>query len=535
MITCYENARVYAGSGAFAECFAVENDRFIFVGTAAEAHARYPQAQYISLEGQFVCSGFNDSHMHLLGLGESLAKAQLAEHTGSLSGMLEALRAFADAHPENGWVLGRGFNQDYFTDTHRFPDRDDLDSVCPDRPCLITRACGHIAVANSSALEIAGIADRAPELDGGKVYTGKGGRPSGVLAENAISLITALLPKPDLETLKRRLCLGMAHVNRYGVTSVHSDDFSCVDVPFEDVLLAYRKLERDGLMTVRVTEQCMLPTMSELDRFLDAGYMTGQGNQLFRFGPLKLLTDGSLGARTAYLRTPYADAPDTCGIPIYSEEALFALIERAHSAGMQIAAHAIGDAAADMLLRAIERAQTRFPRRDARHGVVHAQIFTPEHTAKLKALDMIAYIQPIFLDYDTQIVRERIGSRAEAAYPAASLLAAGVNASGGSDSPVEQPYALAGIQCAVTRKPFTREMDEPYLASEAMTLSQALDAFSAAGAYASFEENEKGRIAEGYLADFTVLGADPFLTRSDCIHSIPVRAVYLGGREVYRA
>ena len=535
MITCYENARIYTGAGAFAECFAVSDGRFIFAGSAAQASSLYPDAAFVDLGGRFVCPGFNDSHMHLLGLGSALAQAQLAQHTDSLTAMLEALQAFAAAHPDEPWVHGRGFNQDFFGDVSRFPDRDDLDSVCPDRPCVITRACGHIAVANSKALDMAGIADCAPHVDGGMVYTGKDSRPSGVLAENAISLVTSLIPKPDRATIKNRLRLAMAHVNHFGITSVQSDDFSSDDVPFEEILCAYRELNAENKMTVRVTEQCLLPTCEELDRFLEAGYRTGHGDHILRIGPLKLLTDGSLGARTAYLRAPYADAPDTCGIPIYSAETLGLIIEKAHAAGMQIAAHAIGDAAADLVLDAVEKAQQRHPRENARHGVVHAQIFTPEHTARLKALGMIAYIQPIFLDYDTQIVHARLAERAENAYPAASLLRAGVNASGGSDSPVEQPDVLAGIQCAVTRKPFTREMDAPYLAHEALTPAQALDAFTLCGAYASFEENEKGRIAAGYLADFTVLEADPFAVDAKDIHRICVHAVYMGGSEVYRA
>lgn len=535
MITCYENARVYTGGGAFSECFAVRDGRFLFTGSAKEAHRLYPEADFVELKGRFVCPGFNDSHMHLLGLGTALAQAQLAEHTESLAAMLEALRVFAVSNPDNSWVLGRGFNQDYFSDVSRFPDKNDLDGVCPDRPCVITRACGHVAVANSLALKAAGIADCAPATDGGKVYIGKDGKPNGVLAENAISLVTSLIPRPDRETIKNQLVLAMAYVNRFGITSVHSDDFSCADIPFEDVLGAYRELISEGRMTVRVNEQCMLPTQEALDRFLDAGYRTGQGDGFMRIGPLKLLTDGSLGARTAYLRAPYTDSPDTCGIPIYTPEALGALIEKAHAAGMQVAAHAIGDAAADLLLDAVDRAQQNYPRKNARHGIVHAQIFTPDHTKRLKALDMVAYIQPIFLDYDTQIVHSRIGERADAAYPAASLLSAGVSASGGSDCPVEQPDVLAGIQCAVTRKPFTREMKAQYLAHEALTVDQALDAFTRSGAYASFEENEKGRICEGYLADFTVLGEDPFSVAPSQIRRIPVIAVYLSGHEVYRA
>jgi predicted amidohydrolase YtcJ len=281
-----------------------------------------------------------------------------------------------------------------------------------------------------------------------------------------------------------------------------------------------------------VTEQCLLPDLKSLTRFLDAGYKTGWGDELFRIGPLKLLVDGSLGARTALLRAPYNDAPDTCGIATYTSEALDALVLRAHSAGMQIAIHAIGDGGAELVLDAFEHAQSVCPREDARHGIVHAQVLTHEQSARMKALGLHAYIQSIFLDYDTQIVHSRLGARANEAYPAASLLKQGITLSNGSDAPVELPRALGGIQCAVTRKPFTKPLPDAYLPDEALTLEQALKSYSTYGAYASFEETKKGLIREGYLADFTVLGEDPFLTDPANIHKIPVVSVFLAGKQI---
>jgi predicted amidohydrolase YtcJ len=185
-----------------------------------------------------------------------------------------------------------------------------------------------------------------------------------------------------------------------------------------------------------------------------------------------------------------------------------------------------------MVLNAVERAQSRNPRSDARHGIVHAQILTQEQVMRMKALSMHAYIQPIFLDYDTKIVYPRIGARADEAYPAASLLRAGVTISSGSDSPVEPPDVLTGIQCAVTRKPVTREVDNAYLPHEALTLSQAIGSFTADGAYASFESEIKGRIREGMLADFVVLGIDPFETAPQYIHKIPIKQTHVGGKQV---
>jgi len=186
-----------------------------------------------------------------------------------------------------------------------------------------------------------------------------------------------------------------------------------------------------------------------------------------------------------------------------------------------------------MIGSGVEKAQAACPRRDARHGIVHAQVFTHEQAARAARLGMHAYIQPIFLDYDTQIVHERLGSRADDAYLAASLRHTGVSISGGSDSPVEPPDVLEGIQCAMTRLPVTRSENTPYLPGEALSAAQAVDLFTRCGAYASFEESVKGRIASGQLADFTILGGNPFEADPMLIHAIPVKAVYLGGKQVF--
>lgn len=532
MTTCYTNARIFTADGRRADCFAVRDASFAFVGALDEAKALFPDAEYIDLHDQFVCPGFNDSHMHLLNIGCMLTQVQLAPVTDSLSGVLRALGEYVQSHPNDEWILGRGWNHDDFTDVSRYPNRDDLDAVCPDKPCLITRACGHVAIANSRALALAGIDQTAPHVDGGRVLTDENGRPNGILEENALELVNDIIPVPDKAQLKHMLLLAMAHVNRFGITSVQSDDFSSTKAPFEDVISAYLELKAEGRMTVRVYEQCLLPDTKTLQRFLDLGYRTGWGDEWFRIGPLKLICDGSLGSRTAFLRAPYSDAPDTCGIATYSQDALNEIIELAHKNSMQIAAHAIGDGAADRVLNAIERAQNLYPRSDARHGIVHAQILTHKQAKRMKMLNMHAYIQSIFLDYDTKIVYPRIGERANEAYPAASLLTLGVTLSGGSDSPVEPPDVMTGIQCAVTRKSVTRATAHAYLPHEALTLSQALLSFTAFGAYASYETDIKGCIREGMLADFVVLGIDPFEINPEYLHRIPIRRTYLGGKQV---
>ena len=227
---------------------------------------------------------------------------------------------------------------------------------------------------------------------------------------------------------------------------------------------------------------------------------------MYATGPLKLLGDGALGARTALLSRPYADAPETRGLSVFTAEQFRALIGCAHAAGMQTAIHCIGDACLDLVLDAIEKAQAAHPRPDARHGIVHCQITRPEQLRRIAENRLHVYAQSIFLDYDIHIVQERAGKDlAQSSYSWKTLRNLGATVSNGSDCPVESPEVLAGIQCAVTRRDLKGY--GPYLPEEAFTVKEALDSFTQGGAYAGFEETVKGRIEPGHLADFTVLGA----------------------------
>ena len=532
MRTLYRNAKVYTGDLPLAEAFAVEDGRFVFAGAEADAPAC---DETVDLAGGFVCPGFNDSHMHLLNFGQSLTMADLASHTDSLAGMLDYLRSFAAALPagEGRWIRGRGWNQDYFTDTDRMPDRHDLDTVSADTPVVIVRCCGHCMAVNSAALALCGIDAGTSCPEGGRIGM-SGGEPDGRLYDDAMSLVYSRLPLPGPEEVKDMLRRGCAALNAYGVTSAQSDDY-CVfrALPWQTVNRAFRELEESGELTVRVYEQSNFTSVPALREFMAAGCVTGAGTDMFRIGPLKLLGDGSLGARTAYLSRPYADDPTTRGIPIFTREQLEELIGCAHAAGMQVAVHAIGDATLDMILDAVEKAQAEHPRADCRHGIVHCQITRPEQLRRMADLDMHIYAQTIFLDYDIHIVERLAGPELAAfSYSWKTLMELGCSVSNGTDCPVEPPDAMAGIQCAVTRTTL-RDRVGPYLPDQAFTVQEALDSYTVRGAEASFEETVKGRIAPGYLADFAVLGADPFETDPYSLRNIPVLATYLGGRQVY--
>lgn len=535
MRTIYHNAKVYTGELPLQEAFIVEGSVFTFVGSSDDALALKRETDRITdLQGAFVCAGFNDSHMHLLGYGQTLSNARLEQHTGSLSDVLRCLKEFsAGRRSRNGWIVGRGWNQDYFTDVHRMPNRYDLDEVSSEFPVCAVRACGHALAVNSRALELLGITAQTPQPEGGEIGM-ENGEPNGLFFDNAMDLIYSNMSAPDKETVKDMIRNACHALNAYGVTSCQSDDY-CVfsSLPWQTVNDAFHELEAAGELSVRVYEQANFTDLKDLMSFVEAGNRTGTGSNLFKMGPLKMLGDGALGARTAFLSQPYADMPETCGLSVFSQETFDEMIGFANREGMQVAIHAIGDACLDRVLSAIDKALAEHPRTDHRHGIVHCQITRGDQLKKIAKRKLHVYAQSIFLDYDIAIVSDRVGNeRAATSYSWKTLMKQGATVSNGTDSPVEQPFALGGIQCSVTRS--NLKGDAPvYLPHEAFTVQEALDSYTSMGAYASFEENSKGRIAAGMLADFVVLGDDPFSVDANHIKNISVLATYLGGELVY--
>ena len=269
-----------------------------------------------------------------------------------------------------------------------------------------------------------------------------------------------------------------------------------------------------------------------LARFVEAGNVTGAGTDFFRIGPLKMLGDGALGSRTAHLTVPYLDDSGNRGFSLFTAEEMNRMVSYANAHNLQIAIHAIGDACLDQVLDAIELELREHPRPDHRHGVVHCQVSRADQLERIRRLNLHVYAQSIFLDYDNHIVTKLLPPElAGTSYSWKTLLSGGVCVSNGSDCPVELPDVMEGIECAVTRR--SLDGTGPYLPDEAFTVQEALDSFTIAGAHASFEEHCKGLIRKGYLADFVVLGGNPFETDPRKLHEIPVLATVVGGCTVY--
>ena len=536
MKTAYYNGTVYTGELPLCRAFIVEDGRFRETGTDEDIlSALAPGDARVDLEGRFVCAGFNDSHMHLLGFGNALRTAQLAGHTGSLAELLDNMRAYLAENPPRAgqWLLGRGWNQDLFAGSRRMPDRKDLDTVSADIPVMLTRACGHCCVVNTKALEIAGIGPDTVSPEGGAIGM-ENGLPDGRLYDNAMELVRRVLPVPGRQEVREMLRAACVRANRYGVTSVQTDDYlSLPGVSWQLVNSVYREMAESGELTVRVCEQAQFTDPESLLRFAESGCRTGAGDERFRIGPVKLLGDGSLGSRTAHLSRPYADDPSTCGFSLYPEEDLVRMVRCAHDLGMQLAVHAIGDACLDRVLDALEAALAANPRPDHRHGIVHCQITRPDQLERIRKLGLHVYAQSVFLDYDNHIVEARAGKElAATSYSWKTLMDQGVSVSNGSDCPVELPDVMAGLECAVTRT--SLDGTGPYLPGQAFSIKEALDSYTVRGAEASFEEKIKGKIAPGYLADFTVLDGNPFAAEPRRLHEIRVLGCFLGGKRVFR-
>lgn len=527
------NGKVFTCKLPLVSAFAVEGDRFLCSGSDADILAlQQPGDEIIDLNGDFVCPGFHDSHMHLLNYGYAMENCDLSSHTRSLEDSINTLRAFAAQHPD-GWIRGRGFNQDYFAESHAMPTRYDLDRVSTDRPVCIVRCCGHCLVVNSFALALLGIDGTQPQVDGGHYDLDEAGIPLGIFRDAAMDMVYTRIPIPSKEDIKGMLRSGCRALNRCGVTACQTDDLlTFLGLPWETVLDAYRELEEAGELTVRIYQQSQFQDVPALQEFVEKGYKTGVGTDFFRIGPLKLLGDGSLGARTAFLRQPYADDPKTQGLALFTQEQFDNLVEYAVGNGMQVAIHAIGDGILDRILAAYEKAFRKYPVQDHRCGIVHVQITHPEQLKKMQQLQLHAYAQTIFIDYDAHIVRDRVGDElAATSYAFGTMQKLGIHVSNGTDCPVEMPDALRCIQCAVTRQPIAQDVP-PYLPEEAMTVAEAIRSYTTESAHAAFAEDRMGRIAPGYLADFVRLDANPFETDPQSIHRIQVLETWVGGKQV---
>ena len=530
----FYNGHFYTGPGYAASVLWAQGGRIRALGGPELLAAVPPELPRTDLGGGWALPGFNDSHLHLLDVGRGLASVDLFGASGPAD-IAARCAAFVRAHavPPGQAVYGNGWNQDLFAGPHALPTRADLDAAVPDHPLLLDRVCGHIMLCNTAALRAAGITSQTPDPPGGGIDRGPGGEPNGLLRDNAVALVRPLLPAETPAACAGRWRAALAHAAAHGLTSVQTCDVRSRDWP--TVLAALEELDAQDALPLRLTLQCAMDTPADLQALWDAGYRPGAHGKRWKIGPLKLFLDGSLGARTAWLRGGYADAPGTHGLCCLPMAEALALARKADAAGMQVVAHAIGDGAMEEMLDIIETLNA--PRGGAnplRHGVVHCQVTTPGQWDRLAALGAGALVQPIFLDYDHTIVTARCGAAlAGTSYAFGDAVRRGLPVSYGTDAPVESLDPLRNLYAAVTRRPLSG--GAPWQPQQAVTRAQALFCYTQGSAWQEFAEAEKGRLAPGLLADFTVLDRDYFTVPEADIPRLRVQATVTGGQVVYRA
>jgi predicted amidohydrolase YtcJ len=403
----------------------------------------------------------------------------------------------------------------------------DLDLISTDIPIVLGRACGHVTVCNSKALELANITE-AFEVEGGEILVGEDGRPNGLFSENAIELLECLKPRLTVDVVEKQIENIARIANQYGITSVATNDLHIGDENSDIIDQAYVNYTSKN-PTVRINHQICYHTPEILNQRVERGFIQ---SDFLRYGPLKIFTDGSLGARTALMRHPYADDPLTQGIACMTPEQIDAYVQMASQYGVQVVAHAIGDGAMENVLNAYAKVVNKD--NALRHGIIHCQITDMDILERMRELNVLALVQPIFLHADLHIVESRVGKDlASSSYAFKTMENLGIHVSYGSDAPVENFNVFEGIHCAVNRQDLTGLPLEGFYPKERVDVSTAIDNYTLEGAYASFEEHKKGRLKPGYLADLVVLSDDIFTIPSDEIKDIRVLKTMVNGVFVY--
>jgi hypothetical protein len=497
-----------------AEAVAIQYGKIIAVGSNEEIRKYVDnETKVIDAKKRTVVPGFIDCHVHMTGFGRSLQDLDL-RNIKSIKEMQQKLREYAEKNPEKSWISGGRWDQEKFIE-RRFPTRWDLDAALPDKPIFLTRVCGHAGIVNSKALQLAGIT-KETTIEGGEIDLDEtAGEPNGILRENALELIWRAIPRPSIKELEDACLLACRKAVEAGLTGVHWI------VDSADEIRIIQKLCSEGKLPLRV----YLGIPAELlDELVNLGLATGFGNDMVKIGFVKIFADGSLGARTAALKQPYSDKPETSGMILCTQKKLNKLVLKAHKAGLQLGVHAIGDHAIETVLKAFLKVLREFPRENHRHRIEHCSVLNPKLIRQMKRLSLIASVQPHFIVSDFWVV-DRVGNaRARWVYPFKTLIHEGLVVASGSDCPVEPINPLLGIWAAVARKGS---------AEESLTLEEALRTYTLNAAYASFDENKKGTIEVGKFADLTILSDDLDTVQPEKIKDVAVEMVLVNGEIVY--
>lgn len=525
----FVNGRVYTGDAArpHAQALAVRGDRIVAVGTDARVRRlRGPRTEVVDLGGRRVVPGFIDSHLHFL----VVPVADLAS-ARDLGEVQRRIRAWADSKPGAAWVTGRGWT--YAAFPGGLPHRGQLDAVVADRPAFMTSYDGHTGWANSRALALAGVTRETPDPKGGVVVRDPDGEPTGVLKEAAMALVRRIVPPPSDAEREAALRLRLAEAASFGLTSVQNASFVPAELPL------FEKLEKEGALTLRISFASPMekdPTAEALARA--RALRDSHRGTFIRFRAVKGMVDGVVESHTAAFLEPYADGTPSPP-PLWTEEELRRAVAVYDREGLQVYLHAIGDRAIRMALDAYEAAAKENGTTGRRHRVEHVEVPHPDDLPRFRALGVIASTQAIFANPDPNTLEAYAPAlgpeRARRAMPFGSLDAAGAVQAFGSDWPVFPMAPLRGLYCAVTRQTPEGTPSGGWQPHERIPVEAALAHFTRDGAYASFEEDVKGRLQPGFYADFVVLSDDILAPPAERIRDAKVLRTVVGGRDVFRA
>ncbi len=518
------DARVWTGNAEqpWAEAVASRGDTIIAVGSNVEIGSLIgEETEVISVPGSMLVPGFIDTHVHFIASGSGLASVQLRD-AATPEEFAARIGAFADSVEPGEWIMYGDWDHTLWGGD--LPRRDWIDEVTPENPVWVYRLDGHMALANSAALELAGVDADTADIDGGTIVRYEDGRPTGLLKDNAMTFVESAIPEAKAAQLDREARAAMEHVAANGVTSVH-------DMAGWSSLATYRRAENRGEMVTRIYS--VVP-LRDWERLRDEVESRGSGNEWLRIGGLKGFMDGSLGSHTAAMLEPFTDAPEDKGFLINELADLRKWVTGADAAGLQVMVHAIGDSAIRDLLDIYLDVVEANGERDRRFRMEHAQHIAAEDIERFAVQEVIASMQPYHAIDDGRWAEEVIGpERAKTTYAFRSLIDAGAKVSFGSDWSVAPATPIDGIYAAVTRQTLDGANPGGWVPEQKVTVEQSLRAYTTDAAYASFEEGIKGMLKPGMLADFVLLDQDLTQIAPETILDTDILKTVVGGEVVY--
>jgi predicted amidohydrolase YtcJ len=526
LVVTNANIRTMDAKRTVAQAMAVSNGRIIAIGSDADVRSLIgPNTRVIDAAGRLVLPGFNDAHVHFLETGAQLSSVDLRS-AKTPQEFVQRIKDFVAKQPKGRWILGGQWDHENWT-PNALPTAALIDAATPDNPVFINRLDGHMALANSLAMKLAGVDKNTKDVAGGMIVRDASGNPAGVFKDAAMGYIEKVIPDPSFDEQLEFAAAASNYSASLGVTSAQ-------DMSAGTSVGVYQELLRQGKLNTRIYG---CSPLADYKRWANTGLHYAFGSSMLRIGCLKGFADGSLGSTTAWFFEPYLDAPNTSGLPRAEVTTTMKQdIVDADKNSLQVNIHAIGDRANATILDYYENAVNVNGPRDRRFRIEHAQHLRQEDIPRFGKLKVVASMQPMHIIDDGRWAWKRLDEkRLKGTYAFRSLLDSGAVLAFGSDSPVATMNALYGIYAAVTRRTLDDKNPNGWIPEQKISVDEAVRAFTWGSAYAEFQENEKGTLEVGKLADFIVISDDIFTIDPVKIRDAKVLTTVIGGRVVYEA